>query len=238
LTLILAFSVAQPTDALATTPLPSPLKPVIKTLTFIPATHPLMYRLGSSDIKSSIHAFILPQDTNSIADERRERSDKFNDAMKAHNFRSDNELSAAVISELEKLGYGISTPNKINRKIRNPDDIDYANFEFITDALLHVSFGSIGAYMPRDNSGYYPRLNVAGIVFSKGAKRALYDNVVYFGIDADEKDKELFTGKDSQYLYKNFEELMANISPLIEAYHSAIPIIARRMAMHIHEKLK
>jgi hypothetical protein len=215
---------ASPDTVLAQTEKPPVLqKPAIMTLAFIPATAPLFYGLSSSILAPSITL---------------KRSDAFDDAMKAIRFLLDVELSEALKIELDRLGYKVVPIESFRRKIRTPDLVDYQKLQFVEDALLHVTITHIGARMPRNSTFYFPQLNVSGVVITNQSRSTVFDDAVYFGIDADEKDASLYVGRDGVGSYKDFEELIANASRLNESFRSAIPILAKRLAEKMHLKLK
>jgi hypothetical protein len=210
--------------ALAQTEKPPVLqKTVIKTLAFIPATAPFIYGLSSSILAPSVTL---------------KRSDAFDDAMKAIRFVLDVELSDALKIELGRLGYKVMPIENFRRKIRTPDLVDYQKLQFVEDALLHLTITHIGARMPRNSTFYFPQLNVSGVVITNQSRSTVFDDAVYYGVDADEKDASLYVGRDGFGGYKDFEELIANASRLNESFQSAIPILAKRLAEKMHLKLK
>jgi hypothetical protein len=203
--------------------LPVLSKPVIKTVAFIPPTAPLVYRLSSGILAPSVTL---------------KQSDEFDDTMKALRFVLDVELSDALKIELGWLGYKVVPVENLRRKIRTPDLVDYQQLPFVEDALLHVTFTHIGARMPRNSIFFFPQLNVSGVVITNQSKSTVFDDAVYYGIDADEKDTSLFVGRDGIGGYKDFEDLIANAFRLNESFRSVIPILAKRLAEKIHIKLR
>jgi hypothetical protein len=214
----------------------APTKKEIKSFTFIPATRPLKYQFGASSWTSSTQpaAPLSSEDATAL---RLTQSDLFEDAMIALNLTLDTQLNTALESELKLLGYQLKPIENLKRRLLQPDWVDYKSIKFDADALLQVSFYGIGVYRPRDGSAYYPRLNVSGYVFLKGQKKAAFDNSVYLGIDADEKNALLFVGKDPKKGYVSFIDLISNLETLKDTYQRAIPLLAKELAKDIHRTI-
>jgi hypothetical protein len=92
--------------------------------------------------------------------------------------------------------------------------------------------------MPRNSSTFYPRFNVYGTVITNQPQSTLFNDGVYFGVDASEKDGLLFIGKDIERGFKSYEEIIGNIGLVNETFQSAIPLLAKSLAAKIHGKLQ
>jgi hypothetical protein len=213
-------------------------KPSVKTLMLIPATKPLVYTLENRHSSVPADASQVTGVAKTPELLRLEQSDKFDDSMKALGLSLEVELNASVKTELEKLGYTVTTIENLPRRIRQPDVIDYNYLKFSEDALVHVFFSDVGFYMPRNGSGYYPRLNVSGVMMTTQPLQTLFKDTVYYGVDANEKDVNFFFGKDVSKAYKSFADLMANFDAIRESNRLAVALIAKRLADNIHGKLK
>ncbi len=126
----------------------------------------------------------------------------------------------------------------MKRFLLAPDFLYYKSIKFEEDALVQVSIGAIGVQRPRDGSAFYPKLNVNGLVYASGQKKPLFEDSVYFGIDADQKKHpEFFIGKDPKRGYGDFVNVIKNIESLKELYQKAIPLIAKQLAENMHQAI-
>jgi hypothetical protein len=213
-------------------------KPIIKSLALIPATAPNAYRYGFSDVSGALAAFFFKKGQKSNTDRKKAHEDKFDDAMKARSLGLDRDFTIALIAELTTLGYKVTILESFDRDVHSPDYVNYKALNYQADAVLHVYFGEIGVYAPKNGTPFFPQLNTAGVALMKGRKKYLYDDAVYYGVDADPKDTMLSIAPVPSNGFADFEDVIANLDKLQDNLRLAIPKIAKRMASNIHEKLK
>jgi hypothetical protein len=235
-TLLVAAFLSACSSAPKEPPLPPP---VINSLTIIAPARPSNYVLDQSSVGTFVLGAVVPLLGFAHRAQLESQKESFREAMTARDVSIDKEFTAAIQSELQKLGFKVTLMEPIQRSPRWPDWFEYEKLQFNTDALLHLSFYEIGlATSGKAAPIYVPKLNSRGSVIVKGRNKSYADEYVYFGLDAPTDDRELSLVRDPQKSFSSLSDAMANLSKLEDTYRAAIPAIAKRMAEQLHDRLK
>lgn len=167
------------------------------------------------------------------------KAKNFNEKLLAASPKLGDAISAPLADHLRTLGYRVTILDSLERQADDPDDIDYDAIWQLADAdaLLHVYFSDVGLRSPPSSLSYLPRVNARGIVFRKGHGDYLYDQEIYYGVDAREGNSWAISG-DARFAFPDFDAVMGNLDGVHEAFRAGSKEIAIRMAGQVHEALK
>jgi hypothetical protein len=219
---------------------PPPPKPVINSITIISPLKPSKYVLEDTSAVGSFFAAAFPLGAVGavISAQRQSRSDAFNSAINAHETSIDKELTESVQKELEKLGFKVAVMQNLPRSERWPDYFEYDKLQNESDALLHLTFYEIGLASPGTSGRYIPKLSVKGSVILKGDRRSYLNEYVYYGVQAEQGDREMSVARHPEKSFESLELAITNIAGLSNTFKLAIPAVARRMAEQLHDSVK
>ncbi len=211
---------------------PEPPQPVIKSISVIAATTPKVYTLENV----SALQFLFPIAATFNYVDSKEKAKVFNEKLNAQGSNLGSELTQLVVDELRKQGYSVKVLDNVTRPGDYPDNIDYKNVDYGTDALLHVAFKEVGLYSSRTSVNYLPRVVIKGIFFVKGQKNNFYHQDIYYGADA-KKGAYWSVVADESIFYPSFDNVIAKIDDVRATFGIGTALIGKKITMQIHEEL-
>ena len=209
------------------------LKPTIKSIAIVPATDPASYTIQNA---SGIQ-WVLPITSAGYALDNRAKAKLFTERLAATKFAPGRQFTYAMAEALRSHGYSVQILENITRTTNDPDNIDYKELSYSADAVLHLYFSEIGFRSPPTSTNYLPRLNARGIVFVKNHPDYLYDETIYFGIDA-RPGKTWAIVADEKFAYSGFDPILENLDSVKAAFSTAIREVSMRMSGQIHAAIK
>lgn len=205
-------------------------KPVIKSIAVIAATTPQVYTIDRAGSFGQVRSF-----SSSPAQAAKEK--RLTARLATPQFAPGQDFTNSVAGGLRGLGYDVQVLSNISRDPDDPDDVDYAKLSYSADAVLHVYFDEIGIYIQRWSRQYVPRLNVSGRLHVRGYPTFLYDDTVYYGIDA-RAGKSWGIVSDPKYAYRDVDFVIENIESLREALSVGVQLAGKRMSELVHAAIQ
>jgi len=161
----------------------------------------------------------------------------FNEKLNSQPSDLGDKFTEEVASALRAKGFTVEILEGLARPADDPDNIDYDKINSHADAILHLWISEIGLYSSGFSLDYIPRVNASGKLFVPGQEDNLYDEEIYYGVDA-RKGKEWAIVPDAKYAYRSFDLVMSNIDDVRSAYATGVLEISRRMSEQIYRATK
>jgi hypothetical protein len=92
-------------------------------------------------------------------------------------------------------------------------------------------------YSSHTSLDYIPRVNAGAKLFVKGADDNIYNEDIYYGVDA-RKGKEWAIVPDAKFAYRSFDLVMTNIDDVRSAFSTGVLEISARMSEQIYRSIK
>jgi hypothetical protein len=214
-------------------PVASLPKPTIKTIVIVPATSPVQYTLENL----SAIQFFVPIAAAGYASDSKAKAATFTQSILAKAPPLGKSFTDAVVRELENYGYKVRVIEDLTRNKDDPDSVEYSKLPFSEDAGIHLTISEIGLVSPRSTTSYMTRVNAHGIVFVKGRDDYIFDQSIYYGIDARE-GKDWAISADETAAYSGFDEVQANLDTVISRFNIGLQQISKKLAAQIHAAIK
>jgi hypothetical protein len=174
--------------------------------------------------------------TLAMSMENRRKSQEFADRMRAEQMEMGDELTKLILEELPKQGYEVALIDRAPGKGNDPDDIDYGQIH--TDgAVLHVWIQDIGMDSPMLHNDYLPRLTVAVTLIYPSDGRPLYDEWLYYGVEA-KKSKNWSVPGEPRYRFGNYEQMLNNPDQVIAVFDDGLRATAQHIGREFRRAVK
>ena len=208
-------------------------KPVIKSIAIIPATNPANYTLENV----SAVQFVIPLAATFNYLDSKQKAKTFNEKLATRPASLGPSFTEEVAKSLRALGYQVQILEGVLRPPGNLDNVDYAKIVTTADAVLHVQFTQVGLFSTRSSANYVPRVNAYGTLFVKGRADYLYDEQVYYGVDA--TSSALWSiPSDPKFAYTSFDAVLSGIDEVQNAFQIGAYAVGKRIAEQVHEAIK
>jgi hypothetical protein len=206
--------------------------PAIKRIAIIPATNPRLYSFENAapPVGYPFQFWVNKADSRS-------KGKIFNDGLKSHPENLGNELTDKVAAALRSYGFTVEIMDGVARSADDPDNVDYDKVSSDADAILHLWISEVGLYSSRISLDYIPRVNAGAKLFVKGADDNIYDEDIYYGVDA-RNGKEWAIVPDAKFAYRSFDLVMTNIDDVRSAFSIGVLQISQRMSEQIYRSTK
>jgi hypothetical protein len=212
---------------------PKSYPPIVK-IAIVPVLEPAGYSLRNMNLAVALLGIPAQIGLESL---QNEKANRFSVAMIRQHPKPGAKLLTRLADDLTRSGYQVEIIEKIERGTDDPDDIDYATIKTGADAILHVRFTASGVYSGAFNGTYVPRLNVRGVLYAPNRDDTVYEEDLYYGVDARE-GKPWAIVADAKYSYPDFDTLIAGIPDIVSGFESGSQAIADRMVEHIKNTVK
>lgn len=231
--LLLSVAILFLTSACSNQPKPAALKPTIKSIAIIPATNPSSYTLENV----SALQFLIPLAATANYFDSKQKAKTFNEKLLARQLFLGQSFTDAIADSLRSHGYQVQILEEVSRPVDDIDNVNYANLATNADAVLHVKLTEVGLFSPRSSTNYLPRVNAHGTLFIKGENDYLYDQDIYYGVDAS-KGKAWAIASDKKFAFPTFEVIVANMDEVRNAFETGVHEISKRMSEQINDLIK
>ena len=229
LKMVAALSTLALMSACATHPKTTASRPAaIKRIAIIPASNPKWYSFENAAPPIGGYPF---QYWVNKADSK-SKAKIFNDRLNSQSAHLGDKLTEDVAAALRGHGFTVEILEGLARPADDPDNVDYDKISSNADAILHVWISEVGLYSSGFSLDYIPRVNAGGKLFVKGQDDNIYDEGIYYGVDA-RKGKEWAIVPDAKYAYRSFDLVMSNTDELRSAYATGVLEISKRMSEQI-----
>jgi hypothetical protein len=216
-------------SACATHPKTTASRPAaIKHIAIIPASNPKLYSFENAAPPIGGYPF---QYWVNKADSK-SKAKNFNDRLNSQPAYLGDQLTEEVATALRSHGFTVQILQGVPRSADDPDNVDYDKISADADAILHVWISEVGLYSSGFSLDYIPRVNAGGKLFFKGQDDNIYNEDIYYGVDA-KKGKEWAIVPDAKYAYRSFDLVMSNIDEVRSAYATGVLEISKRMSEQI-----
>jgi hypothetical protein len=219
--------------ACATHPKTIASKPVIKRIAVIPASNPRWYSFenAAAPVANTTLLFWV----NKI--DSHGKAKIFNDKMNAQPAALGVDLTEQVVTSLRDHGFTVEILDGVARPADDLDNIDYDKVSTNADAILHLWISQVGLYSSPLSSNYIPRVNASGKLFVRGEDDNVYDEDLYYGVDA-KKGKTWAILPDPKYAYPSFDAVVARIEEVRSSFADGTREISTRMSAQIVDSIK
>lgn len=220
---------AIPAENLAAQPIRS-----VKTIAVIPVSDPTWFSLKN---RSALEFIITPLIGVGTAIDSRHKAGEFTTRLKAEMYPFGNELTKALVEDLNQKGFQASVLEGLNRPADDPDGIDYSEVKADADAVLHVYFTDIGVDSGYATVHYLPRVNIYGYLFNPRDGEYIHEDSIYYGVDSREGGT-WSVRSDPRFAYASFDELMEKIPEVAVGFSIGAKAAARRLAENIRKAVR
>jgi hypothetical protein len=204
----------------------------IKRIALIPASNPRLYSFENAafPVGYPFQFWVNKFDSKS-------KAKTFNDSLNSHPENLGTELTERVAAALRGYGFNVEIVDGLPRPADDPDNVDYDKVSSDADAILHLWISDVGLYSSGISLDYIPRVNAGAKLFFKGADDNIYNEVIYYGVDA-RKGKEWAIVPDPNFAFRSFDLVMSNIDEVRAAFSTGVVEISRRMSEQICRSTK
>jgi hypothetical protein len=210
----------------------SAVKPNIQRVAIIPAANPVWYSFQNAapPIGYPMQFWVNKLDSRS-------KAKIFNDRMHSPHSGLGDEFTQEVAAELRARGFTVEILQGIQRPPDDPDNVDYNKITTDADAILHLWIEEVGVYSSPMSAQYIPRVNMGGKLWAKGQEDSLYNETLYYGVDA-RAGKKWAIVPDPKYAYPSFDAVMAHIDEVQTALGAGASEISKKMTEQISSAAK
>lgn len=214
--------------ACASHPKPIPGKPAIRRIAIIPASNPTWYSFENAapPVGYPFQYWVNKLDSKS-------KARIFNEKLHSPEIRLGDDITEQAVTALRACGFSVEILQDLKRRPNEPDNVDYEKITTDADAILHLWIDEVGVYSSHMSTDYIPRVNAGGKLWVKGQDDSIYDEVIYYGVDA-KKGKAWAIVPDAKYAYPTFDAVMANIGEVRAAFAIGALEITKRMSEQIY----
>ena len=209
-------------------------KPTIRRIAIIPAANPTRYSFENAAPPPPL-AYPMQFWVNKF--DSKSKAKIFNDSMHSPHSVLGDEFTEQVAAELRGYGFSVEILQGIRRPLDNPDDVDYDKITTDADAILHLWIDEVGVYSSPLSAQYIPRVNLCGKLWAKGQEDSLYNETLYYGVDA-KAGKKWAIVPDPKYAYPNFEAVTSHIDEIQTALSVGTLEISKKMTEQIYGAIK
>jgi hypothetical protein len=204
----------------------------IKRIAIIPATNPRSFSFenASPPVGYPFQFWVNKADSKN-------KAEIFNGKMNLPPMTLGSDLTAQVAAALRGYGFTVDILEGLARPNDDPDDVDYEKLSANADAILHLRISEVGMYSSRLSVNYIPRLNASGKLFEQGRDDNVYDEDIYYGVDA-KKGKAWAIVPNAKFSYRWFDDVMADIDGVRSAFAIGVQEISLRMSEQLSNAAK
>lgn len=207
-------------------------KPVVSTIALIPATDPRTLTLEN---QNGVQFLIGIAQLAYLLDSKA-KAKLFNERMASRRRSLAPQLTAIVVDALRAAGYPVEVLDKLERDPEDPDDIDYEKIKTDADAIVQLRINEIGMFSSKLSPDYLPRVNVDGKLYIRSRDDSVYDETLYYGVDAKE-GKPWALVSDRRYTYASFDDVMGKVDELSVVFEEATIALSNLLAGQLREAL-
>lgn len=206
--------------------------PEIKRIALIPASNPTIYTFENAapPVGYPFQFWVNKADSRS-------KGKIFNDSMNSHPGNLGSDLTERVAAALRGYGFTVEVLGGLARPADDPDNVDYDKVTTDADVILHLWISEVGLYSSHTSRDYIPRVNAGAKLFVKGAEDNIYNEDIYYGVDA-RKGKEWAIVPDPRFSYRSFDLVMSNIDDVRSAFSTGVVEISKRMSEQIYRSTR
>ena len=204
------------------------INPAIKRIAIIPASNPTWFSFQNAapPVGYPFQFWVNKLDSKS-------KAKIFNEGLHSPAITLGDDVTEEVATALRSYGYAVEILQGLRRPADSPDTVDYDKIATDADAILHLWIDEVGVYSSAMSTLYVPRVNVVGEMWLKGREDTLYNEEIYYGVDA-RKGKAWAIVPDPKYAYPTFDAVMANIENVRTAFATGASEISKRMSEQIY----
>jgi hypothetical protein len=204
-------------------------KPLIHSIAIIPATNPTWYSFENAapPIGYPFQYWVNKVDSKN-------KAKAFNDKLNEPPLNLGTAVTQEVAAALQSRGFKVEILEDIKRPAAEPDNVDYDKITTHADAILHLWIDEVGLYSAHTSTNYIPRVNIFARLFVKGQEDNVYDNNLYYGVDA-KKGKEWAIVPEAKFAYPSFGAVMANIDSVRLAFDTGAQEISLKISEQIYD---
>jgi hypothetical protein len=203
----------------------SAAQPVIRRIAIIPASNPAWYSLDNA--APPFGGYPFQYWVNKFDSKGKARL--FNEKLNSPPMSLGSDFTEEVAAALRGDGFTVEILQGIARRADAPDNVDYEKIHTDADAILHLSISEVGVYSSGYSLYYIPRVNASGNLWVNGQEDSLYDDEIYYGVDA-KKGKEWAILPDPKFAYRTFDDIMSNLDDIRSALATGTLEISKVMS--------
>jgi hypothetical protein len=204
----------------------------IKRIAIIPASNPIWYTFENAapPIGYPFQYWVNKLDSKN-------KAKIFNDRVHSGQNTLGDNLTQEVASELRGYGFSVEILQGVIRRPNDPDNVDYDKVATDADAIVHVWISEAGMYSSHLSTRYIPRVDAGGKIWVKGQEDSLYNEDIYYGVDA-KAGKKWAILPDPKYSYPDFDSVIASIQDVEIALASGTSQIGKKISEQIYAAIK
>ena len=207
-------------------------KPIVRTIAVVAASNPVWYTLEN---KSALQ-FVVPLAAAGNYIDSKQKAKLFNARFVSKPVAIGSALTDEVVTRLKGYGYEVVLVD-LPRDPESPDSIEIESVKTTADVVLHLRFSEVGLLSPRSTTDYLPRVDAKATVATPGGGLYLYDEEIYYGVDAKPGAKWSIDG-DPKFTYPTFEVVMDKVDDIAIGFEAAARLVGARMAAQIHDAVR
>ena len=208
-------------------------KPVVTKIALIPATDPLTLTLQN---QNGVVQTLFPIAALGFHLDSKAKAKLFNERMASRPLALAPSVTTIVVEALRGAGYAVEVLDGLVRPADDPDDIDYEKIRTDAEAIVQVRVNEVGMFSSKLSPDYLPRVNVDGKLYIRSRADSIYDETLYYGVDAKE-GKAWAIVSDKRYVYPSFEDVMSRIEELRAVFADATIALAHLLARQLQDAL-
>lgn len=208
------------------------VNPTIRRIAIIPAANPTWYSFENAapPLGYPMQFWVNKLDSKS-------KAKIFNARLTTPQSVLGDDFTREVAAELRGYGFSVEILEGIQRRPNDPDNVDYEKISTDADAILHLWIDEVGVYSSHMSAQYIPRVNLGGKLWAKGHEDSIYDETIYYGVDA-KAGKKWAIVPDAKYAYPNFDAVMSHIDEIRTALSVGTSEISKKMSEQIYSAAK
>ena len=181
--------------------------------------------------------FLIPLAATVNYLDSKSKAKTFNEKLLAQPSALGTKLTDDIAAALRVYGYQVQVLEVVARPIGDIDNVDYDKVMANADAILHLRFTEVGLFSPRSSNSYLPRVNAQGTLFVKGRSDYLYDQEIYYGVDA-RSGNTWAIAADPKFAYSSFDSVLIGLDGVRQAFSTGSAAISKRMSEQVHDSIK
>jgi hypothetical protein len=202
-------------------------RPDVRSIAVVSVRPPSWYTLGNDNAAR----LLVPFASLALANDSKTKARVLNERLAQATSSLGRDLTERAAADLSERGFEVERVEN-PAETENGDEFDYSRLSFRSDALLHLSFKEVGLYSPMTEPTYLPRVNVRAILVWRDRSRYLYDEDLYYGVDA-RTGKSWAIVAENPITFETFDDVLARLDDVRASFQKGALAISRRMSEQV-----
>jgi hypothetical protein len=208
-------------------------KPVIRSISLVPASNPETVYFENSSLLSGLSPILAGAQRS----QNQSGQAVLTNAIGLGNEKLGDRFTESVAANLRAAGYEVEILKDVVRPKGKPDGLDVRALPITTDAVLQLSITYAGVYSGATSSKFTPNLSTYAVLYPQGKRQPYFDGQVEFAANVPD-GKDWAIKANSNFEFESASAVFANAANLKDFFVTGTDASAKRMSEQIIRKIR